>query len=58
MLEWYEPSAQLPQKVESLMPENGVIFFDGMKSDAIAFTPRITSVIDITPKTGHLVWEM
>ncbi len=39
----------------SLMPENGVIFSDGIESDFLEFTSGITATISVADRVGHLV---
>lgn len=47
--------SEQPLKVTSQMPENGVIFSDGMESDFLQFQSGVTAVIGIAEKCGHLV---
>lgn len=47
--------SEQPLKVTSQMPENGVIFSDGMESDFLQFHSGVTAVIGIAGKCGHLV---
>lgn len=44
-----------PLIVVSLMPENGVIFSDGIESDFINFNSGLEAKVTIAEKTGHLV---
>jgi NAD kinase len=44
-----------PMKVLSLMPENGVIFSDGIESDFLAFNSGIEATISVSERIGHLV---
>lgn len=44
-----------PMNVLSLMPENGVIFSDGIESDFLAFNSGIAATISIAERVGHLV---
>jgi NAD kinase len=44
-----------PLKVFSQMPENGVIFSDGIESDFLQFNSGIEATITIAEKRGHLV---
>jgi NAD kinase len=46
---------QTPLTVRSLMPENGVIFSDGIESDFLEFTSGITATISVADRVGHLV---
>lgn len=45
----------VPMKITSLMPENGVIFSDGVESDYLSFNSGITATISLAEKQGHLV---
>jgi len=44
-----------PLRIESHMPENGVIFSDGIEADFLQFTSGTLATISIAPKQGHLV---
>lgn len=44
-----------PLKILSQMPENGVIFSDGIESDYIQFNSGIEATITVAEKKGHLV---
>ncbi len=44
-----------PLKILSQMPENGVIFSDGIESDYLEFNSGIEATIKIAEKKGHLV---
>lgn len=44
-----------PLTLVSQMPENGVIFSDGMESDFLAFNAGTKATITIAEKKGHLV---
>lgn len=44
-----------PLQLESLMPENGVIFSDGIESDFVAFNSGCTVEIGISDRVGRLV---
>lgn len=44
-----------PLKVLSQMPENGVIFSDGIESDYLQFNSGIEATVSIAEKKGHLV---
>jgi NAD kinase len=44
-----------PLRIVSLMPENGVIFSDGIENDFLVFTSGIEAVITLAEKKGHLV---
>lgn len=44
-----------PLIIRSLMPENGVIFSDGIESDFLEFTSGVTATISMADKQGHLV---
>ncbi len=42
-------------KVRSRMPENGVIFSDGIEADFLAFTAGLEAAVDISANKGQLV---
>ncbi|MEQ8154976.1 MAG: sugar kinase [Clostridiaceae bacterium] len=44
-----------PLKILSQMPENGVIFSDGIESDYLQFNSGIEATITVAEKKGHLV---
>jgi len=44
-----------PLIVRSLMPENGVIFSDGIEADFLEFNSGITAIISVADKAGQLV---
>ncbi len=44
-----------PLSITSQMPENGVIFSDGIESDYVQFNSGIKAAITISDKRGHLV---
>lgn len=44
-----------PMKITSLMPENGVVFSDGIENDFLSFNSGISVTITIAEKKGHLV---
>ena len=44
-----------PLYLESSMPENGVIFSDGMEADFLQFQPGTTATISLAEKKGQLV---
>lgn len=44
-----------PLKIISQMPENGVIFSDGIEDDYLQFNSGVEATITIAEKTGHLV---
>jgi NAD kinase len=44
-----------PLKILSQMPENGVIFSDGIESDFLQFNSGIEATISVSEKKGHLV---
>lgn len=44
-----------PLKILSQMPENGVIFSDGIENDYIQFNSGIEATITVAEKKGHLV---
>lgn len=46
---------ECPLKLLSQMPENGVIFSDGIESDYLQFNSGIEATITVAEKRGHLV---
>jgi hypothetical protein len=42
-------------KVLSLMPENGVIFSDGIEGDFLTFNSGVAATISVAERVGHLV---
>lgn len=50
-----EVTARSPLKIRSLMPENGVIFSDGVESDFIEFNSGAEASIGISQTRGNLV---
>jgi NAD kinase len=46
---------QSPLVIRSLMPENGVIFSDGIESDFLEFGSGITAKITVADKVGKLI---
>lgn len=44
-----------PLRIRSRMPDNGVIFSDGIESDFLRFTAGMEAVISISPVQGRLV---
>ena len=44
-----------PLKIHSQMPENGVIFSDGIESDFLPFNAGLEATITVAEKRGHLV---
>lgn len=44
-----------PLKLVSQMPENGVIFSDGIENDFLEFNSGTIALISVAEKTGHLV---
>ncbi|MDV3425891.1 MAG: sugar kinase [Bacillota bacterium] len=44
-----------PLKILSQMPENGVIFSDGIENDYLQFNSGIEAVITVAEKKGHLI---
>ncbi len=48
-------AAGSPMTVMSYMPENGVIFSDGMESDALEFRSGVTASVDVAEKKGRLI---
>ena len=45
-----------PLIIRSLMPENGVIFSDGIEADFVEFTSGIAASISVADKVGQLVY--
>jgi hypothetical protein len=50
-----EANKNSPLWVRSLMPENGVIFSDGVESDFLEFTSGVTATISVADRIGQLV---
>ncbi len=48
-------TSQRPLSITSLMPENGVIFSDGLENDFLPFGSGVRAQIGIAEKTGTLV---
>ena len=46
---------EYPLVLVSHMPENGVIFSDGMESDYMQFNSGTTATISLASKQGHLI---
>ncbi len=44
-----------PLQIASLMPENGVIFSDGIEADFLAFNSGMTATIGIADRIGRLI---
>ncbi len=44
-----------PLRVRSRMPENGVIFSDGMEADYLQFTAGMEAIIEPSRTTGTLI---
>lgn len=44
-------------EIESRMPENGIIFSDGLENDCIAFNSGAIARIELSQKVGQLVWK-
>jgi hypothetical protein len=42
-------------KVLSLMPENGVIFRDGIESDFVTFNSAIEATVSVSERVGRLI---
>ena len=47
--------AQTPLHLRSRMPDNGVIFSDGMEADFLRFTAGMEAVIAAADRSGCLV---
>ncbi|MBI3985338.1 MAG: sugar kinase [Lentisphaerae bacterium] len=43
-----------PLRLRSLMPENGVVFSDGIEADFLEFNSGTTAVVSVAEKRGHL----
>lgn len=50
-----EINKDIPLEIESQMPENGIVFSDGMQSDAIQFTTGTTVKIGLAKENANLV---
>lgn len=48
-------NAQTPMKILSLMPENGVIFSDGIETDFLAFNSGIVATVSVSERVGHVI---
>jgi len=48
-------NAQHPLTLRSRMPENGVIFSDGIEADFLRFTAGVEAVISLAPTCGQVV---
>ena len=48
-------SARQPMRIISHMPENGVIFSDGVESDFLEFRSGVEATITVAEKKGYLV---
>jgi len=46
---------QEPLTLVSQMPENGVIFSDGIEADYLEFNSGTQAVVDVADKKGYLV---
>lgn len=46
---------KVPMKVLSLMPENGVIFSDGIESDFLTFNSGIEATVSVSERVGRLI---
>lgn len=44
-----------PLRLRSNMPENGVIFSDGMESDYLNFSSGMQAIISVAERKGHLI---
>jgi NAD kinase len=44
-----------PMTLLSLMPENGVIFSDGIESDFLTFNSGVLATISVSERVGHLI---
>jgi len=50
-----QAARESPLIIRSLMPENGVIFSDGIESDFLEFTSGVTATIAVADRRGQLV---
>jgi len=48
-------SADKPMRITSCMPENGVIFSDGIESDFLLFRSGLVAEITVAEKKGRLI---
>lgn len=48
-------TASRPLRLRSRMPENGVIFSDGIESDFLRFTAGLQATVTLARESGHLV---
>ncbi|MEK3902658.1 sugar kinase [Paenibacillus sp. FSL R7-0179] len=48
-------SSRLPLRITSQMPEDGVIFSDGVESDYLEFNSGVEATVGLAEKTGRLV---
>jgi hypothetical protein len=48
-------TSEEPLTLLSQMPENGVIFSDGIEADRLEFNSGTQAVVDVAEKKGHLV---
>lgn len=48
-------SSSLPLRITSQMPEDGVIFSDGVESDYLEFNSGVEATVGLAEKTGRLV---
>jgi NAD kinase len=46
---------KVPMKILSLMPENGVIFSDGIESDFLTFNSGIEATVSVSERVGRLI---
>ena len=53
--QWDYRSFSEPMKIVSQMPENGVIFSDGMENDCLEFNAGASAEIGVCETRGHLV---
>lgn len=47
--------AKTPMKILSLMPENGVIFSDGIESDFLTFNSGIVATVSVSDRIGRVI---
>ena len=54
-LVWGRADRNAPLVIRSMMPENGVIFSDGIESDFLEFNSGITATISVADRVGRVV---
>jgi len=51
-----EISPDTPLRLESQMPENGVIFSDGIEADYLTFNSGTILSVGVAEMQGNLIW--